>query len=66
MVEDKATDIVGQAITEGLQWLQTTYQQEGLVGTIVTLVFCGVFFGGMGAIFFLCAKKNSDSMKKNK
>jgi len=59
------TDMIEQVIRDGWTWVVSTYQTEGPVGLIVTLVAGGVIFGGMGAVFYLAAKANAKGMKKD-
>lgn len=58
-------EVLEDTITQCWNWVVSTYQTEGPVGLIVTLIGGGIIFGGMGAIFYLAAKANAKGMKKN-
>ena len=52
-------------VKDGINWIVTTYQAEGLGGLLVYIIGGGILFGGMGFIFWAAAAANARGMKKD-
>ena len=57
--------MIENTVHDALNWIVTTYQSEGLGGLLATIVIGGIFFGGMGFMFYTTAKDNARGIKKN-
>jgi hypothetical protein len=53
-----------KVLDEAWPWIVDTYQTDGLIGLILTIVVGGFIFGGMGFLFYIAAKGTNDSMNK--
>lgn len=59
------SEMIEGMVREAWAWVVDTYQTDGLVGLILTIIVGGVIFGGMGWIFYAAAKANAEGMKRH-